>query len=383
MLRKYYLLLVLFGVVSLFADVTYEGARGVLPPFLGTLGASATIVGLVLGGSELLGYIIRYPMGNLADKTRSYWSFVGVGYFINLVSVPLLALANRLDLAVALVFFERIGKGIRSPSREVLLTNLSTKIPIGRVFGIHEMLDQIGAITGPLLAAIVLYLKGEYHFLFLILAIPAFTSLAFLLITFLNYDIPLVRDKEEKRSEGVSRSLSKVLLFSIGVAFGVLALVPYSIILYVSDKSGFYRVWFVPMIYLIIMGVDGFVSPFLGELYSRFGLRINLLLPLTSFISTFLFVMQTPDSILASAFLAGISIGITETTTKSAVGELSGSVGRGTGFGIYYTTIGIANILAGTFYGFLYDTGLLNFSTLLSISTAIISSLVLLFIKSS
>jgi len=376
-LKKFYLLLMLFGFVSLFADVTYEVSRGVPPPFLGLLGATATIVGFVLGGAELLGYIIRYPMGRLADKTNRYWFLVSVGYFVNLVSVPLLALVNRLDIAIILVFLERIGKGIRSPSREVLLTNLSSKIPIGRVFGIHEMLDQIGAISGPLLAAIVLYIKGEYHFLFLVLAIPALTSLIFLLITYLKYDIAPMKIEVDQDISSNSASLAKTLIFSVGIAFGVLALIPYSIILYASDKSGFYKIWFVPMIYLIIMGVDGLIAPLLGELYSRFGHRINLLLPISSLASTYFFILQTPESILVSAFLAGISIGITETTTKSTISDISESKSRGTVFGVYYTIIGISNILAGIIYGYLFDTNLLTLSIYISITSTIISTTIL------
>ena len=114
--------IVLLGVADLFADMTYEGARSVTGPYLGVLGASAAIVGLVAGFGEFLGYALRLVSGYLSDRTGSYWPITIVGYVINLFAVPLLALTGRWELAVFLIVAERAGRGIRVPARDAMLS---------------------------------------------------------------------------------------------------------------------------------------------------------------------------------------------------------------------------------------------------------------------
>ena len=90
--------IVLLGIVSLFGDMTYEGARSITGPYLGVLGASATIVGIVAGLGELFGYGVRLLSGWLGDRTQRYWAVMIVGYALNLFAVPLLALTSRWEV---------------------------------------------------------------------------------------------------------------------------------------------------------------------------------------------------------------------------------------------------------------------------------------------
>src|SRR6516165_8149353 len=99
---------VLLGVVSLLADMTYEGARSITGPFLAALGASGSAVGIVAGLGELVGYALRLASGYAADRSRRYWGLTIVGYVVNLGAVPLLALAGRWELAAALMIAERV-----------------------------------------------------------------------------------------------------------------------------------------------------------------------------------------------------------------------------------------------------------------------------------
>src|SRR6478735_3715750 len=108
---------ILLGVVSLFADMTYEGARSINGQYLAILGASGTVVGIVAGFGELIGYAFRIVFGYFSDKTQRYWLFTIIGYIINLLAVPLLALAGNWPLAATLMVLERFGKAIRSPSK--------------------------------------------------------------------------------------------------------------------------------------------------------------------------------------------------------------------------------------------------------------------------
>jgi hypothetical protein len=165
--------IVLLGVVSLFADMTYEGARSVTGPYLGLLGASAAVVGFVAGFGEFLGYALRLLSGYLSDRTGGYWPITLLGYGVNLVAVPLLALTDRWELAVLLIVAERAGKAIRTPARDAMLSHAGSQTGLGFAFGLHGALDQTGAILGPMIVAAALYWKGGYQNGFAILAIPA------------------------------------------------------------------------------------------------------------------------------------------------------------------------------------------------------------------
>src|SRR5437667_3711297 len=169
--RSAFSFVLIIGIVNLFADLTYEGARGIIGPFLGSLGVSAAIVGFVAGFGELMGYGLRSVSGYFADKSHRHWTFAFVGYAINMLAVPTLALTTRWPLASALVVSERIGRGIRKPTVEAMLSYAGRSIGAGWVFGLNEALDQAGATVGPLLMALILYLNGGYRNGFLTLLI--------------------------------------------------------------------------------------------------------------------------------------------------------------------------------------------------------------------
>jgi MFS family permease len=161
-----------FGVVSLLADFVYEGARSVTGPYLATLGASAALVGLVTGAGEAVALVFRLGSGMLADRTGRRWALSGAGYAITLLSVPLLALTTAVGSASALIVSERFGKAVRTPARDTMLAQATASMGRGRGFGLHEALDQVGALAGPLLVALVLALGGGYHAAFGLLAVP-------------------------------------------------------------------------------------------------------------------------------------------------------------------------------------------------------------------
>ena len=168
---------ILLGMVSLCADMTYEGARSITGPYLAVLGASGTVVGLVAGLGELIGYGLRLVVGYISDQTRKYWGITTLGYFLNTAVVPLLAIAGRWEIAAGLMIAERTGKAIRTPPRDVLLSHAAQRVGRGFGFGLHEALDQIGAVMGPLAVAAVIYFKGGYQGGFTILLIPAVVGL--------------------------------------------------------------------------------------------------------------------------------------------------------------------------------------------------------------
>lgn len=183
---------VLLGIVSLFADMTYESARSITGPFLALLGASATVVGITAGLGELIGYALRFVSGRIADRTGRYWAVTIFGYCLNLLAVPALALAGNWQLAVFLMFLERIGKAMRNPPRDAMLSFAASRMGRGWSFALHEAMDQTGATVGPLVVAAVLYLRNDYRLSFAVLLIPALLSLAVLMAARARYPHPRV-----------------------------------------------------------------------------------------------------------------------------------------------------------------------------------------------
>src|SRR5438046_8122535 len=113
---------IVVGIANLFADMTYEGARSSTGQFLGSLGASAAVVGFTAGLGELLGYALRSVSGVISDKTGKYWIVTVVGYIINMLAVPALALAGSWQLAAGLIVAGRNGRGIKQPSYEAMFS---------------------------------------------------------------------------------------------------------------------------------------------------------------------------------------------------------------------------------------------------------------------
>src|ERR1043166_285896 len=178
------------GIVNLFADMTYEGARSITGPFLESLGASALVVGVIAGGGELFGYALRSVAGYVADRTHKYWVVVLAGYTINMVAVPALALAGNWPIAPALSIAERTGRGIRKPAVDAMVSYAGKSIGRGWVFGLNESLDQAGATFGPLIVALVLYMKGGYRTGFVVLLISALLCLSTLVLARIWYPKP-------------------------------------------------------------------------------------------------------------------------------------------------------------------------------------------------
>src|SRR5258707_1665927 len=194
--RSAFRFVVIIGIVNFCADLTYEGARGIVGPFLASLGASAAIVGFVAGFGELLGYGLRSFSGYFADKSHRHWAFAFVGYSINMLAVPALALAGQWPLASGLVVAERVGRGIRKPTVEAMLSYAGKSIGAGWVFGLNEALDQAGATIGPLLMALILYLNHGFRSGFGVLLIPALCCLGILVVA------PLRRPRPHELEEG-------------------------------------------------------------------------------------------------------------------------------------------------------------------------------------
>src|SRR5271163_2258372 len=165
--------IVCLGIVSLFADMTYEGAHSIIGPFLVDLGAGMATIAFISGIGEMLGASLRFFSGRFAERSHAYWTITAFGYAMNVIAVPALAYAGSWKVAAMLVIAERTGKALRGPARDVLLSEATGEVGHGFGFGLHSIMDQTGAVVGPLLMWVAVARSHHYGSAFLWLAVPA------------------------------------------------------------------------------------------------------------------------------------------------------------------------------------------------------------------
>ncbi|MGB9616003.1 MAG: MFS transporter [Desulfomonilaceae bacterium] len=348
---------VLIGIVSLFSDMTYEGARSITGPFLSVLGASATVVGIVAGFGELVGYALRILSGYWADKTQRYWAIVFFGYCVNLLSVPLLALAGLWQVAAFLIVAERMGKAIRNPSRDVMLSCASDSIGRGWGFGLHEALDQIGAICGPLVVAAILSSHGNYRSAFAGLLLPAIAALTVLFTAYKLYPNPRGLEsasiKIERKGYTHSFWLYVAAISCIAAGYADFPLIAYHI-----AKQGSAPAPWIPIFYAIAMGADAVAALAFGKLFDRLGFSVLALSVMASALFAPLVFLGGFWAALAGMILWGVGMGAQESIMRAAVAELVPSDKLGFAFGLFNTMFGVAWFAGSAVMGVLYDASI-------------------------
>jgi MFS family permease len=348
--------IILLGIVSLFGDITYEGARSVAGPYLATLGASASVVGLVAGIGEFFGYALRLASGYLADRTKAYWPLTFVGYGL-LLSIPLLAFAGYWQLAAVLIILERIGKAIRSPARDTMLSYAAKGVGRGWGFAVHEALDQIGAIIGPIAFSLVLLFNGDYHEGFTLLWIPALLSLVVLDIARKKVPSPQkLEAPDEEGKQGDKDKLPRVFWFyTIFTLVSVAGFANFQLISYHLHVEGIVPDAQIPIVYAIAMGVDALAALLVGKTYDRIGLISLLAVPLLTLTVPFLAFSRSYSLVLMGIVLWGMVMGIQETIMRAAIADLTSVERRGFAYGIFNTALGTGWFLGGALMGRLYE----------------------------
>lgn len=348
---------VLIGVVSLFADMTYEGARSITGPYLAVLGASGTIVGIVAGFGELVGYGLRLVSGNISDRTGRYWPITLFGYVVNMLAVPLLALAGSWQLAALLIIAERAGKGIRNPPRDAMLSYATKEIGRGWGFGIHEALDQIGAVLGPLLVTAVLYFNGGYQTSFAFLLVPALLALSILLVTRSFYPSP--RDLEAILPELETKSFPREFWLYVAAASLIGAgYVDFPLIAYHFEKASVVSDASIPVFYAVAMGVDALAALLFGRMFDRIGLSVVIFAALISaFFAPLVFLGGGHFALLGMA-LWGVGMGAQESVMRAAIAEMVPANRRASAYGVFNAAYGLFWFLGSAVMGILYDVSL-------------------------
>lgn len=351
-------LVIILGIVSLLADMTVEGAKSITGAFLALLGANATIVGTVSGFGEFVGYGLRLVSGYIVDKTATYWLFTLLGYGCNLFAVPLLALTGNWKIAAFLIVLERVGKATRTPARDAMLSHASHSMGRGFGFGLHQTFDQLGAMLGPLIVTLILFLKGSYRESFAILFIPGFLAIIALIIASRIYPTPqdLEISKPKQNQNHTNTKFWVYLLASASLAAGY---ADFPLMAYHFEKHAILDSTLIPLSYAVGLGMSSASVLFLGKLYDRKG---YIVLVFSTIIAAFfppLIFLGGMKLVFLGMILWGIGTGAQSSLLKAIIGDIIPKEKRGRAYGIYNAGFGFAWFAGSALMGVLYDISLI------------------------
>lgn len=361
--------IVCLGVVSLFADMTYEGAHSIIGPYLKELGASALAVAFIAGVGEMLAASLRFFSGKLADGTRAYWTITFLGYAMNVIAVPALAFAPTWQMAAGLIIAERTGKALRGPARDVLLSGATQDVGHGWGFGLHSIMDQTGAVIGPLL--MVAAVARSHHFGpgFLWLAFPAVGTLVALVAA-------RVLNPERSRPVMTRTEQAFPRVFWIYVAAaGLLAcgMVDFPLLAYHFQSVKISTPVEIPLLYAGAMAVNGLTALLFGRLFDRIGLNALVLGTLVSMLSLPLGFVSGPLGAIASVACWATGLGAQDACLRSGIASVVSMNKRGSAFGAFNGVYGVMWFLGSVVMGLLYSRSLwalVAFGTLTQLGAA-------------
>ncbi len=347
---------IVIGILSLFADMTYEGARGINGPFLAVLGATGTAVGVVAGLGELLGYLIRLFSGYVSSRTGRYWLIIGVGYVVNLLAVPLLTLAGSWQVAAALMICERIGKGLRNPPRDAMLSHAGTVIGQGWAFALREALDQTGALVGPLAMAAVLYLDGSYRTGYAFLLIPALVSLVVLAAGRRQYPNPRELETDTQEAASGDRRLPRAFwTYLAAMSLIALGYADFILVAFHLQKASVASSDEIPVLYAVAMAVSGMSALVFGRWFDRRGFPVLVLAALlAAFFAPFAFLGGF-TLVVVGMVLWGVGMGIQDSLMSAPIADMVLADRRAYAYGVFNAGYGVAWFLGSVLLGALYD----------------------------
>ena len=347
--------MILIGVVSLFADCAYEGARSITGPLLAVLGASATLVGFIGGFGELLGYGLRLVSGKLSERTGKFWPITLLGYIIQMTAVPLLAIAPSWQIAGLLIIMERVGKATRNPPRDVMLSHAGKQLGgFGWVFGLHEGMDQAGALIGPIVVALVLAYRGSYQIAFAVLLVPAIITVA--LIFTARFLYPKPHEMEVNIPNVQSKGLPRVFwIYLVGAALVAAGFADFSLIAFHFQKASVVQGMWIPIFYSVAMAVSGGGSLLFGRLFDRVGLWILVPLTIISAASAPLVFFGGFPLALAGSALWGLGMGVHESIIPAVVATMVPQQRRPSAYGLFTAGYGVSWFIGSVVLGMLYD----------------------------
>ena len=347
--------IVSLGIVSLFADMTYEGAHSAVGPYLQELGATVFWVGFVSGFGEMLAASLRFFSGRMADRTHAYWTITMLGYAMNVIAVPALAYVGNWKAAAALVIAERTGKALRGPARDVLLSEATAKVGHGFGFGLHSIMDQTGAVIGPLLIAAGVMKSHHFGPAFAWLIVPALGTMVALLAARLLYP-----SQGATAKAAVQVALPDVFRPYV-IAAGLLACgyIDFTVLAAHFERSHFFAPEIIPLLYAGAMGVNGIAALIFGRLFDRYGIVVLVFGIAISIFSLPLGFLGGSAAAVASVACWATGLGAQDGSLRAGIAQVVSMNKRGSAFGYFNGVWGVMWFLGSTAMAGLYDVSLL------------------------
>ncbi|MEM2115868.1 MAG: MFS transporter [Candidatus Woesearchaeota archaeon] len=385
-------IIILLGLIALLGDLIYEAGVSINGQYLKLINVNPTIIGFVLGFATFLGYAIRIISGIFADKTKSYGIFAIIGYSF-MIFIPLLFLVTDWKLFAVFIILERIGKALRSPAKDTLLSFATEKVGSGIGFGISEVLDQIGALLGPLLMSLYFYqFSGtigikEYQGAYKSLFIPYIILLLFTIFVYGQITSSQKQKFEETKNIKIKSSFYYYIMFMFFTSLGV---VGFSLIGYHLKNYEIYSDSVIPILYGACMIIDAIFALILGKIYdlqkritSLRSILIVSYLPLFTTTLGFLLFSQGRMSIILGITVLGIILATHESITKAIIADLTPKERRGFAFGLYNFVYGISLLIGSSVIGFLYEISITSIRYFLIATQTIAFVFFLLFYQKS
>ena len=360
------------GVVNLFADITYEGGASINGPFLGSLGASAAAVSIIAGVGEFLGYSLRSVSGYIADKTGRYWSITFIGYAVNLLAVPAMALTGSWQAAAALVLAERVGRAIRKPTVEAMLSYSTGKHGRGWVYAVNTAMDETGATLGPLLIAIVLILGADVRKGYALLLVSSLLALVSLAGARIVFPIPSRLETGGPSTAPASGFTRAYWLYMVAGACFAAGLMSFELISYHLSSTNTVTDHWIP-IFLALATLGAVVASLvLGRAYDRAGIAAVVAAVIPSALFSPLVFFGDFRLALAGLLLWGIGYATQDTLLKVLISSVLPEGRRNLAFGLFYVGYGTGWLAGSVVTGMLYDRsrpGLVIFAVLVQLTS--------------
>lgn len=359
----------IFGIISLLGDMVYESARSANSQYFNIIGVTATQIGLAFGIGEFLGYFLRLIAGVLSDKSGKHWFFIFIGYGA-LAVVPIMGFTMNWNILVVLVLMERIGKSLRNPAKDTILSGVAeNQVGTGFAFGLQEALDQIGAFSGPLIFAFVFYITGkngitQYQSGYKLLIIPYVVLMLFVFFAYIkikrNNLIPALKTREYR-----SERLKPIFWIYLGFTFfTTIGFVNFALIGFHLKSNGLISDGNITLLYAGAMAIDALTAIIIGKTYDKMkvksgnktgGLIVLLSIPFITVLLPFLTLTNSIVLIIAGMTIFGIVMGAHETIMRSAIADITPFYKRGTSFGVFNAGYGLALLAGAALMGWLYD----------------------------
>lgn len=346
------------GMVSLFTDLSSQMVYPLIPTFLAVLGVSPAILGLIEGIAESTASLFRTVFGRMSDKLQKRKIFIIFGYGLSAISRPFFYIASHWTTVMAIRFSDRIGKASRTPSRDALISTSIHPSIKGKAFGFHRAMDRIGAIGGPLLAMLVLYLlrdtMSELNALkttFLISVIPGLIALIF--IKFVKETKAITKVMEKKKKMAMINA--PFILFLVANAFFALGNSSNAFLILKAQEVDI-AIFLIPILWVVYNIVCTISSPILGSLSDTVGRKPIIVISFIYYAIIYVLFGFANQALMVWVLFAayGIYYGLSDGILRAYVADIVEEENRATAYGVLNTIIGIFLLPASVIMGLVW-----------------------------